>query len=62
MNISSVDGTALTQEAQMMYSVACMKMAQHSENIAQYLILDSVEISAEAMEKFTQEMLASKKA
>jgi hypothetical protein len=32
-----------------------MKMAQHSENVAQYLILDSVEISNEAMEKFLAE-------
>ena len=55
MDISSVGGTALTQEAQALYSVACMKMAQHSENIAQYLILDSVEISQEAMEKFMAE-------
>ena len=55
MNISSVGGTALTQEAQALYSVACMKMAQHSDNIAQYLILDSVEISNEAMEKFMAE-------
>ena len=62
MDISSIGGTALTQEAQLTYSVACMKMAQHSDNIAQYLIMDAVEISAEAMEKYTQELLASKKA
>ena len=55
MDISSVGGTALSQEAQAIYSVACMKMAQHSENVAQYLILDSVEISNEAMEKFMAE-------
>ena len=55
MDISSVGGTALSQEAQAVYSVACMKMAQHSENVAQYLILDSVEISNEAMEKFMAE-------
>ena len=55
MDISSVGGTALTQDAQALYSVACMKMAQHSENVAQYLILDSVEISNEAMEKFLAE-------
>ena len=30
-------------------------MAQHSENVAQYLIMDSVEISNEAMEKFMAE-------
>ena len=60
MDISSIGGTALTQETQMLYSVACMKMAQHSENVAQYLIIDSVEISSEAMEKYMQEKLASK--
>ena len=55
MDISSVGGTALAENAKAIYSVACMKMAQHSENIAQYLILDSVEISQEAMEKFMAE-------
>ena len=55
MDISSVGGAALTQEAQTTYAVACMKMAQHSENVAKYLILDSVEISQEAMEKFLAE-------
>ena len=58
MEISSVGGTALTQEAQNLYSIACLKMAQHSENVAQYLILDSVEISKEAMEKFLAERKA----
>ena len=58
MDISSVGGTALTQEAQNLYSIACLKMAQHSENVAQYLILDSVEISKEAMEKFLAERKA----
>ena len=55
MDISSVGGTALAENAKAIYSVACMKMAQHSENVAQYLILDSVEISKEAMEKFMAE-------
>lgn len=55
MDISSVGGTALSQEAQALYSVACLKMAQHSENVAQYLILDSVEISNEAMQKYMAE-------
>lgn len=57
MDISSVGGTALTEQAQLLYNVACMKMAQHSENVAKYLILDSVEISQEAMEKFLAERL-----
>jgi hypothetical protein len=55
MDISSIGGTALTEQANLVYKVACMKMAQHSENVAQYLILDSVEISNEAMEKFLAE-------
>lgn len=55
MDISSVGGTAMTEEARMTYGVACLKMAQHSESVAQYLILDSVEISNEAMEKYMAE-------
>ena len=55
MDISSIGGTALAEQAKMVYDVACLKMAQHSENIAQYLILDSVEISNEAMEKYLAE-------
>lgn len=55
MDISSVGGTAMAEQAQMLYSVACLKMAQHSENVAKYLILDSVEISNEAMEKYLAE-------
>ncbi len=59
MDISSVGGTALLQDAQAVYSAACLKMAQHAENAAQYLILDTVEISAEAMEKFLAERNAN---
>ena len=55
MDISSVGGTVLAQEAQAIYGVACLKMAQHAENVAEYLILDTVEISAEAMEKYLAE-------
>ena len=55
MDISSVGGSALTEQARMTYGVACLKMAQHSENMAQYIIMDSVEISNEAMEKFLAE-------
>lgn len=54
MDISSI-GTAMTEQARMTYGVACLKMAQHSENVAQYIIMDSVEISNEAMEKFMAE-------
>jgi len=55
MDISSVGGTAMSQSAQATYAVACMKMAQHSENVAKYLILDTVQISEEAMEKYMAE-------
>ena len=55
MDISALGGTALTEQAKMTYNIACMKMAQHSENVAQYLILDSVEISKEAMDKYLEE-------
>lgn len=55
MDISSVGGTALAGQAKAIYDVACLKMAQHSENAACYLILDTVEISQEAMEKFLAE-------
>ena len=55
MDISSIGGTALTESAHAVYSVACMKMAQHSQNVAQYLILDTVEVSAEAMERYMAE-------
>lgn len=60
MDISSIGGTALAQEAQATYAVACMKMAQHADNVSKYLILDSVEISAEAMEKFRAEQETQK--
>lgn len=55
MDISSLGGAAMAEQAKMIYNVACMKMAQHSENVAEYLILDSVEISNEAMEKYMAE-------
>ena len=58
MDISALGGTAMPEQAKMVYNVACMKMAQHSENVAQYLILDSVEISSEAMEKYMAEKRA----
>ena len=55
MDISSVGGTALTESAQAIYAATCLKMVQHSDNVANYLILDTVEISKEAMEKFMAE-------
>ena len=58
MDISALGGTAMAEQAKMVYNVACLKMAQHSENVAQYLILDTVEISSEAMEKYMAEKRA----
>ena len=55
MDISSIGGSAMTSEAQALYSVACMKMARSAETSALNLIFDSVEISAEAMEKYLAE-------
>ena len=58
MDISSIGGSAMAEDARAVYQTACMRMAQHSENIAEYLILDSVEISNEAMEKYMAEKRA----
>lgn len=58
MDISSIGGTAMTESARATYAVACLKMAQHSDNVAQNLILDTVQISAEAMEKYMAEKSA----
>lgn len=55
MDVSALGGTAMAEQARLTYNVACMKMAQHSENVAKYLILDTVEISNEAMEKYMAE-------
>ena len=55
MDISSIGGSAMAEQTQQVYSVACLKMAQHSAAVSQYLILDSVEVSAEAMEKYMAE-------
>ena len=60
MDIGSIGGIALSESAQAVYSVACLKMAQHAENVSQYLILDTVEVSAEAMEKYMAEKRAEK--
>ena len=55
MELNSVGATALTEQSQMLYKAACLKMAQHSENTAQYIIMDSIEISNEAMQKYMAE-------
>lgn len=58
MDISSLGGAALTEQAKLTYNVACMKMAQHADSTAQYIIMDSVEISNEAMEKYMAEKIS----
>ena len=60
MDVSSVGyGSALTPEIQAQYAAKCMNMSQQSSYIAGALIQDSVEISAEALAKYTEEMSAS---
>ena len=55
MDISSVGGSALTPEIQAQYAVKCIKMAQQTEAVAGSLILDTAEISEEAMAKYIEE-------
>ena len=55
MDISSVGASALTPEVQSQYAIKCIKMAQESEEVLGDLLQDTVEISAEAMQKFLAE-------
>lgn len=55
MDFSSVGGTALTPEAQASYAIGCLKMAQEATKVAESIILDTVEISAEAMALYLAE-------
>lgn len=60
MDISSVGyGSALTPEVQAQYAAKCMSMSQQTSYIAGSLIEDMVEVSAEALAKYTEEMNAS---
>ena len=56
MDISSVGGSALTPEVQAQYAVKCIKMAQESATAAAGIILDTAEISEEAMSKYLAEV------
>ena len=56
MDISSVGGSALSQEVQSMYAVKCMLMARQSEVAASSVLLDTAEISQEAMDKYLSEL------
>ena len=55
MDFNSVGGTALTPEAQANYAIGCIKMAQEASMVAESIILDTVEISAEAMALYLSE-------
>ncbi len=60
MDISSVGyGSAMTPEVQAQYAAKCMSMSQQTSYIAGALIQDTVEISAEALAKCTEDMTAS---
>ena len=59
MDISSVGGSALTPELQVLYTAKCLSLAQQNNYIAGSLIQDTVEISAEALAKYTAEMTES---
>ena len=49
MDVNSVGyGSALTPEAQSSYAVGCFKLAQQSIQTVGSIIMDTVEISAEA--------------
>ncbi len=55
MDISSVGGSAFTPEVQSQYAVKCIQMARQSDAIVGSLILDTAEISEEAMAKYIAE-------
>lgn len=60
MDVSSVGyGSAMTPEIQAQYAAKCMSLSQQTSYIAGSLIQDTVEISAEALAKCTEEMTAS---
>ncbi len=56
MDLSSISGgSAMTPEVQMQYGIKLMQMSRASEIAAASVILDTVEISQEAMDKFLAE-------
>lgn len=56
MDLSSIGcGSAMTPEVQMQYGVKLIQMARASEVAAASVIMDAVEISQEAMDKFLAE-------
>lgn len=56
MDISQIGGTELSPEIQAMYAVKLIKMAQQSDAVTADLIMDTVEISQEALEKCLAEL------
>ena len=58
MDISSVSGTALSEDVQALYGIKCIKMAQESMQVLGDLIMDTAEISEEAMAKYLSEIEA----
>lgn len=60
MDVSSVGyGSAMTPEVQGQYHSRLMSMSQQTSYVAGSIIQDTVEISAEALAKCTEEMTAS---
>lgn len=56
MDLSSISGgSAMTPEVQAQYGVKLIQMARASEEAAASVILDTVEISQEAMDKYLAE-------
>lgn len=55
MDISSVGGSVLSQEVQSAYAVKCMLMSRQTEMAASSVLMDTAEISQEAMEKYLAE-------
>jgi len=58
MDISSVGGSALSQEVQSMYAIKCALMARESNSIAGTILEDTAEISQEALDLCLAEMEA----
>lgn len=56
MDISSVGGSALTESVQNMYAVKCLLMSRRTDVVAGALLMDTVEISKEAMDKYLSEV------
>ena len=56
MDISSIGGSAMTPEVQAQYGVKLIQMARESQEAVASLILDTVEISKEAMDKYLSEL------